>query len=257
MRYAMAGIISSRALLRQSGGEVLAETLGHILNRQEEGARMSLKDLQDALRTTDLVETSNEENFYGESCTLTKDANGNVIMKIKINTFGLPINSEVEIPVTLADIDGALSNDLSGYEAIVEPVDLGVNDFDHLPNNLLLGTVYTQVAGALANIKGLQDHNQGLEGRFEGYDRKKLYDGEIDFTAPLQIEDTVERVFTLDDEIRVSLVGSSLRVEAPTKLEHLTVSELNKFAYAIHTASQYLQEQGDATSQLINISVNK
>jgi len=233
MRFAMAGVISEHANVRYEARGMLSDKIGEALKDVSPNDPIDVQTLYERILALDFGEDGIEEyDDSGGRYVLTKDQQGRLIVKSRINTFGLPIDPEIAINLTPADI-----YEESGYRfgKKVKAIDSAPNEFSQLRRNLFSDTAYSRIAGIFARM----EHEQRTV---------------LTTSHASSFGDIAEGVFAFSDLVKIECRSGSVTIESPY-IENIGTANLNKIAYIVHVTSQYLREKGINGPQNINISI--
>lgn len=257
VRYAMVGVIASRALGREIGRELLHEQMQDII-KENSGQHFTLQGMKQILNERLKSMQLEKGNHLEETCRVIYDEHGNLAFDLTLNTFGLPIENHIIVPVTHADIYQSWPWEGETQTGLIPPTNLDdyPNPFKDVADDLFSKTMYAQVAGALANIKGLTVFPESKEDpkRLEGYDTAAYENGQIRFHMQLEGDPLPPTTFLLGESMQVICNGSDMIIQSATDLSEISMEDLNKYAYIIHVASEYLRET--TAEQAIKVSLH-
>jgi len=258
VRYAMAGVIASRANARVWGQEMLGDYIVEGFRDGKLGDTPTLKDVEEFLKT--VTYPGMEEADTNEWCRVTRDEAGNLVFNMHLNNFGLPIDPNVAVAVTSADVYEAWNNATrmsSKKRSLRIPQQEG-NIFENFPSNLFSRTLYPVLSGTLLNLKTQELYTDPIDQTLVGYNSQAFHQGLIDYGAyfiNLETDFSTPTTFLFGNTLRVSFDGNALRIEGEREeMKNFSTTDLNKFAYAAHVAAEFLKDDASSGPRVIRIS---
>jgi len=249
IRYAMASVLCSRAKAREIGHGILKKEIQRIITANPDNS-YTLEEMFATLTQEELSGDFHGQGTNQEICRISSD--GPLSFDVDLLTFGLPIDSDIRIPITLADI--YLSWPLDDVSELAE-VYLPRNPFAEIPENILIESPYSKVISGLFNIKSLQTRSNTESERFIGYDLEELRNGRYLYRQEVDIHN-LDLSFNYNDQIIFEMQDGSLLIDTSVNLSSISASDLNKLAYMIHAFILQTQQNQLAVKDPISLQID-
>jgi hypothetical protein len=244
-RHAIAGLIASRAIGRFQGRSLIKQAIYDFIYSSKDGT-LHLQDAYSHLHTLSTEQIAPKNNIYRDTVQIIRTEEGRLAFSIILDTYGLPVEPTLTIPIDYSDIFYAwpFNQEIENYEKlnlrdIIEPA-----EFSYIPEDAISSLLYSQLAGACANIYDLKLHGfsndddnrlsgfaiakQGGTKQYVGYYKSLLYENNRLYRVTFEGSDNV--MF----ETRPSQGMVVISVKNDEALP--PISDLNKLAYAAHVA---------------------
>ncbi|OGD10648.1 hypothetical protein A2397_00055 [Candidatus Amesbacteria bacterium RIFOXYB1_FULL_44_23] len=251
VRYAMAGIVGSRAAGRLIARRVLGSEIEKIL-KSEPDRSFTLEEMLGILTTHFIDNPVENGNHLHETCRVFSPDEKRLCFDIHLETMGLPIADSLRLTANLADVYASwpFNPKTEDLDRLINLPGSEDNPFVNVPKDILQNTLYSQIAGAFSNMKGLTipgEISKG-SGRVTGYDSRELSHGHIDFHKFLVTDHSyTELVINCEKwgiTIDIDAKKETLTILAPGGVKNIPISQLNVLAYAAHVAAENAKKLG-------------
>jgi hypothetical protein len=262
-RYAIAGLMASKACGRLLGRKIIRPFVENFVNSPEY-ENLHIEDVNAYLQGSSLEKLHAQTNHLEETVRIVRNEAGELCFSIDLKTFGLPVEPNIVIPIDRSDIYDAWPYDqvAEAKSKLIYDDEFGQNPFANIQKDEISTTLYSKLAGAFANIYGVEDNGvpQNDDRRTAGYEEFDLK-GHKKFVGEyhpdiLSSANSIRVLVEGRDDITIDVFPKEgkFSIDLHNGAHVLPIADLNKLAYITHMTVMKLEKDGQEGEIEIKVS---